>query len=280
MPQFKADLHMHTIASSDGRSTLEDMVASAKKRGMDAVLISDHNVFALEKTRIIDGVLAIAGCEISTTSGHILALFCKPFHVKSLPKTNGARRGAVAPVGNQSAEDTVGNRACNTGMIDSRADITAGLPSAETAIEAIHANGGIAVVAHPFQNPRRDIDALANILDGVECANARVYMKNKDGNRMAEEFAKKHALFRTGGSDAHHESEVGNCYTLVEADSLEEIEAAIRSGRTTSVEEKKTKRIAKGLSQMTSAWRSGKIKKIFKATQVLAKGIVFDILGR
>lgn len=245
MPKFKVDLHTHTNASSDGRSTLEEMVGSAKERGLDAILISDHNVFALEKTQITDGVLLISGCEISTASGHILALFCRPFSVKALPKR-----------------------------------IENGPLSAETAINAVHANGGIAIVAHPFQNPKRNLDSIAGILDGVESANARVYMKNKDGNEMARAFAEKYGLFQTGGSDAHHESELGNCYTVVEADSLEDLERAIRAGRTTPVERKKTNRTAKGLSQMTSAWRSKKIKKIMKAFLVLAKGLIFDIMGR
>lgn len=243
MPQYKLDLHMHTDASSDGRSSLLQMVKSAKKKGLDAILVSDHNVFSLETTRMIDGLLVISGCEISTSAGHILALFCNPFHVKSLPKTDGF------------------------------------LP-AEDAIEAIHRNGGLAVIAHPFQNAKRNIDFLAGMLDGVECANARVYMKNPEGNKMAERFAEEHGLFQTGGSDAHHASEVANCYTLVEADSLEEVEAAIRMGRTKAIESKKTKRTAKGLSQMTSAWRSKKIKKLVRAGRVLAKGIVLDFMGR
>lgn len=265
MPQFKVDLHTHTNASSDGRSTLAAMIGSARERGLDAILISDHNVFALNESKIVDGILAICGCEISTSSGHILALFCKPFHVKELRKASaGGGSGRLSGL--------------------SPGDVStvhpSGLPSAEAVIDAVHANGGIAVVAHPFQNPMRKLDSIANMLDGVECANARVYMKNKDGNEMARAFAEKYGLFQTGGSDAHHKSEVGNCYTVVEADSLEEVECAIRAGRTAAVEAKKTRRTAKGLSQMTSAWRSKKIKKIFKASLVLAKGIVFDLMGR
>lgn len=238
------DFHSHTKASSDGRSTLERMVQSAKKKGMDAILISDHNVFSLDrKSQMTDGVLVLSGCEISTSAGHILALFCTPFPVKERLQTGAA----LAP---------------------------------EKAIAVIHEHGGLAVMAHPFQNPKRNLDAIAEMLDGVECANARVYMKNKDGNEMARRFAEQYGLFQTGGSDAHHESEVANCYTIVEADSLEELEAAVRAGRTRACEGKKTKRIAKGLSQMTSAWRSKKIKKICKAALVLTKGILLDMVGR
>lgn len=240
MPEYKVDFHSHTKASSDGRSTLERMVQSAKNKGLDAIFISDHNVFSVEKTQVMDGILVLSGCEISTASGHILALFCNPFHVKEL---------------------------LNTGS---------GLP-AEKAIATIHEHGGLAVMAHPFQNPARNLDALAEILDGVECANARVHMKNKSGNEMARRFAEKYGLFQTGGSDAHHESEVANCYTIVEADSLDGLESAVRAGRTRACEGKKTKRISKGLSQMTSAWRSKKIKKMYRATVVLIKGIFLDL---
>lgn len=243
MSTYRVDLHMHTTASSDGRSTLDALIRSAKQKGLDAILISDHNVFSQAETRVVDGLLVMSGCEISTTDGHILALFCRPFDVGQIPKTRN-------------------------------------LPSAVDAIRAIHENGGIAVVAHPFQNPQRQLDAIGEHLDGVECANARVYMKNKRANEMAKEFAARYGLLQTGGSDAHHASEVANCHTIVEADSLEDIERAIRAGKTRPVEVKRTKRTAKGLSQMTSAFRSKKIKKIVKASLVLAKGIALDLVGR
>lgn len=242
MPEYKVDFHSHTTNSSDGRSSLEAMVRSAKKKGMDAILISDHNVFSLEKTQMMEGVLVLSGCEISTTSGHILALFCNPFQIYELRTQEK-------------------------------------IPSAQKAITAIHEHGGLAVIAHPFQNPKRNLDELGEMLDGVECANARVYMKNANGNEMAQAFALKHGLFQTGGSDAHHESEVANCYTIVEAPSLNQLEEAIRQGKTRAVEINRTKRTAKGLSQMTSAWRSRKAKKILKASLVLAKGILLDFVG-
>lgn len=42
--EFIADLHMHTIASTHAYSTLQEMVAAGKARGLRAVAITDHGV--------------------------------------------------------------------------------------------------------------------------------------------------------------------------------------------------------------------------------------------
>lgn len=242
MREFKIDLHVHTDASFDGRSSLAEVVKSAKSKGLDAILISDHNVFSLEKSQFIDGLYVMSGCEISTTAGHMLALFSDfGFDVTSLPTWNG--------------------------VLD-----------AKVAVDTIHKYNGLAIMAHPYQNKNRNIDFLAEHLDGVECANARVYMKNANGNAMACRFAQTHGLIRTGGSDAHHKDEIGNCYTVVKANSIEEIESAIRQGNCSEVEHLRTKRYKKGLSQMTKAMRSRKLKNYIKAFLVLGKGILFDFL--
>ncbi|MBR6793397.1 MAG: CehA/McbA family metallohydrolase [Clostridia bacterium] len=70
---IKADLHTHTDASIDGRQTLRELLAAAKKRGLDAIAVTDHNYFqALPKE---EEILLIPGCEFSTDEGHITGLF-------------------------------------------------------------------------------------------------------------------------------------------------------------------------------------------------------------
>ncbi len=84
-------------------------------------------------------------------------------------------------------------------------------------IQNIHACGGIAVLAHPFEHIRYadKIDEIAPLLDGVEICNARATRKNKAANQQALDFARRHRLAIFGGSDAHTPSEVGNAYTVV-----------------------------------------------------------------
>ena len=103
------------------------------------------------------------------------------------------------------------------------------------AVEAIHAAGGIAVLAHPFAR-RRDGEALLPILpllDGIEVYNSRAMRKNSRANAMAEEFAAAHGLCSFAGSDAHVAQEVGMAYVTLEAEELsaEAVRAALQAGQ-------------------------------------------------
>lgn len=88
---IKADLHLHTDASPDGRADLNALTAAAKARGLDAVAVTDHNICTPVPERL-NGVLLIPGCEVSTRSGHITALFLE----RPLTLTCGLPKGAEA----------------------------------------------------------------------------------------------------------------------------------------------------------------------------------------
>ena len=68
-----ADLHVHSRASADGRSSVEDLIQTAKARGLAAITVSDHDLC----TPLPDSpdVLLIPGVEITSANGHILGLF-------------------------------------------------------------------------------------------------------------------------------------------------------------------------------------------------------------
>ena len=85
------------------------------------------------------------------------------------------------------------------------------LPFAET-VAAIHAQGGIAVLAHPFEHSRdaERIAPIAALLDGVEVWNGRAERKIRDANTLARQFAEAHSLRQFAGSDAHVPEEIGN----------------------------------------------------------------------
>lgn len=106
---------------------------------------------------------------------------------------------------------------------------------AEEAIEEIHRQGGLAVLAHPFAR-RRDgghILPVVRMLDGLEVWNSRASRKNRKANEMAAAFAAEHGLRPFAGSDAHVPQEVGNGALLVEAEALtlEAVKAALLAGR-------------------------------------------------
>ncbi|MCW4010117.1 MAG: CehA/McbA family metallohydrolase [Candidatus Bathyarchaeota archaeon] len=70
-----ADLHVHSIYSSDSFISPKDLIYFAKKRGLNAVAVTDHNR--------VEGALKIAketsfriipGIEVSSMHGHIVGL--------------------------------------------------------------------------------------------------------------------------------------------------------------------------------------------------------------
>jgi predicted metal-dependent phosphoesterase TrpH len=73
--QIKADLHVHTTYSKDSLITPKDLVFYAKKRGLNAVAITDHNQLegAYKIAKETD-FLIIPGMEVSSSDGHIVAL--------------------------------------------------------------------------------------------------------------------------------------------------------------------------------------------------------------
>lgn len=99
------------------------------------------------------------------------------------------------------------------------------------AAEAIRAQGGLAVLAHPFERTLDEarLDETVPLLHGVEVWNSRAERKNRRANAMAEEFAARHGLRRFAGSDAHVPQEIGlGRMTLeVEALTLPAVKAAL-----------------------------------------------------
>ncbi len=72
---MKADLHVHSMYSKDGKSTPQQIVDVALERGLGCVAITDHNEFCahldlLDEKRII----IIPAVEVSSAEGHIVAL--------------------------------------------------------------------------------------------------------------------------------------------------------------------------------------------------------------
>jgi hypothetical protein len=73
--QVKADLHVHTTFSSDSVITPKELVFYAKKRGLTAVAVTDHNRVdgALKIAKETD-FLIIPGTEVSSLDGHVVGL--------------------------------------------------------------------------------------------------------------------------------------------------------------------------------------------------------------
>lgn len=238
----KADLHVHSAASWDGRSNLAALAQAAHARGLDAIAVCDHDL-CTDVTGEYP-VLLIPGVEITSTAGHILGLFLERPIDRALWET--------------------------------------GAPTPEAAIKAIRACGGLAVPAHPFSPQKLDEAALAALCpDALEVQNARVALKNAARNARAQAFAAQHQLAVTGGSDAHCAAEVGGCYTELDCAerSLAALREALAAGRARAVFDHACTWTQKGLSQWYGARRAPILRRC-RALAYLAVCVLRDLFRR
>jgi predicted metal-dependent phosphoesterase TrpH len=188
---LKIDLHVHTHYSEDATTTLNEVVYYAKKRGLDGLAVTDHET--------LEGAKKLEKRRPNLTIIPGLEIETPSGHILALNVTT---------------------------VIPSKLSIL------ET-VEKIHEVGGTAVLAHPAavlkiglgQKMRSDSN-----IDAVEVINSGTFpffLSTYLGCRIAERFN----LPRIAGSDAHHPSEIGAAYTIVDAESnSDDIAGAIRKG--------------------------------------------------
>lgn len=164
------DFHSHTIFSKDSLTSLVDIIRASHRRRLDRVVITDHNTIAgALAAHVLDPELVIIGEEIMTTRGEILAAYVTE-------------------------------------------EIPPGLSPQET-IKCLRSQGAFISVSHPFDSLRsgawklEDLLEIAPLVDAIEIFNARCMIPN--GNQRASEFARKHHIPGTAGSDAHAPFEMG-----------------------------------------------------------------------
>ncbi len=117
--------------------------------------------------------------------------------------------------------------------------------SAAGTIAAIHEQGGVAGVPHPFDTLRGSagkrgevLESIASELDYLETYNARVI--GGDANERAVAFARERAIPGVAASDAHTVSEVGLSYAVLPGpiDDAEDLRAALGAGTITLVRQR------------------------------------------
>ncbi len=175
---MRLDLHVHSRYSEDSRQDVATILRTARARGLDGVAITDHDTLAgsLEAVALNQDPAfhVIPGVEYATDQGHVLGYF-----VEREPELSGA-----AP--------------------DAR-----GLRPWREVVEAIHAAGGLAFLAHPFSRPREVPPEVWEAVDGVEVFNCRAHGRNPRANLEAAAVARRFGLAVSAGSDAHWPGEVG-----------------------------------------------------------------------
>ena len=193
----RLDCHLHTAASGDARTTLDQLVQRIEAVHLDIVCVTDHHSIDFAQlaqilVRDIDARV-IVGEEIRTPSGELIGLYLS----ERIPYV---------------------------------------LPVAEV-VQRIRTQGGLVYAPHPFDPERAGLklsalEALASSgqLDIVEVFNAKI--ADQRYNLQAAELVERLDIAPGVGSDAHDPEGVGAaCIEVPDFDGPREMLAALRRGR-------------------------------------------------
>lgn len=207
---YRGDCHVHTT-HSDGELTPEQVTAEARTAGLNFIATTEHNTTAAHgewDQHTGADLLVILGLEVTTLSGHWLAL--------------GVERGQLVDWRYGAQNDA----------------ICAGL-------EEVHHSGGLCVAAHPYAPyPTGTFEYPLQWFDAVEVWNGR-WQSDRSWN--ADNEAAFSDWGRTlpddvnigswrpaiGNSDTHLAAQLGTPQTVVMADDLTapSILSGLRAGR-------------------------------------------------
>ncbi|TKX81074.1 PHP domain-containing protein [Halorubrum sp. SD626R] len=245
------DPHVHSDESYDGHEPVELILEHAAEIGLDAVVITDHDVIG-ESKRAAElapeyGLIGIPGVEVSTAHGHLLAVGVERMPPRRRPYDETIawihERGGVAIVPHPFQRSRHGVRQRN-------------VPVPEVDDEGSPVVGGDEVGETGGTRRAREIDEV----DAVEVFNAWLFTGYR--NRRARRFAAKYDYPGVAASDAHHLEYVGRAYTDVEIEdreSVAEVTAddvldAVRAGTTTVDGRRAPIRMA-AKHYLAAAWR-------------------------
>lgn len=185
-------MHVHTKYSYDSISEPKKIAKICKLRGLDGIAITDHNTCRGWNEMLRVGkefnLKIVKGIEIKF---HFHQK--KSFEILSLFIQEPIKSNNLLEV-----------------------------------LDEIKDQDGIIAIPHPFDpfkgNPE-EMEKILNKVNAIEVFNSRVPASIY--NKKALNFAKKHKLGMTGGSDAHTVREVGNAYTIADVNDLNDFREAI-----------------------------------------------------
>jgi predicted metal-dependent phosphoesterase TrpH len=186
MTKIRADLHTHSHYSRDSVLSPEAYVDACVRKGITCAAVTDHNV--------IEGASVVREVAARKAPGRL-----KIITGEEIKTSQGEIIGLFL-------EDLVPR----------------GLTAAET-VRAIHDQGGIAAIPHPFDVFRRNVikrevlDEIATLVDTIEGYNCRNILGSHDAK--AREVARQAGKPISVGSDSHSRWEIGGAY--IEMDDFE-----------------------------------------------------------
>jgi predicted metal-dependent phosphoesterase TrpH len=173
---LRLEFHSHTIYSKDSLTTPEALIAACRRKGLDRIVVTDHNTIAgaLQAQRLAPE-LVIVGEEIMTQQGELLAAFVSqevPPGLTALESIEQLRQqGAFISVSHPFDHFRQG-----AWQLD-------------------------------------DLLRIAPLVDAIETFNSRCMFAK--ANQQAQAFAMEHGLLGTAGSDAHTTWELGRAAMLL-----------------------------------------------------------------
>ena len=189
---IRVEFHCHTIYSKDSLTTPEHLVKACYRKGINRVIVTDHNTIAGARVaQELDPELVIVGEEIMTTHGEILAAYVS----EEVPPGLSPKE-TIMRLNEQGAFISVSHPF----------DIYRGGHWSE-----------------------EDLLEILPDVDAIEVFNSRCWLP--EFNRQAQRFADEHDIPGTVGSDAHATLELGRAVLLLEQfQGPDELRKVIRSG--------------------------------------------------
>lgn len=167
---LRVDFHTHTCASPDSLLTPRQLIATARRKGLQRVVVSDHDTIAgALEAKSLDPEIIIVGEEVMTEVGELLAFFVQETVRPGLPVWETIQQ-----------------------LKEQGAFISVSHPFDPTR------KGGWAL---------SDLLDILPAIDAIETFNARCMLPVY--NWRAERFAREQGLAGTHGSDAHASFEIG-----------------------------------------------------------------------
>lgn len=218
MKVFKADLHIHTVLSPCASLEMgpKNIVATAAKKGLNIIAITDHNAVynckpTIEVSNDFD-ILVIPGIELNISDIHFLVYF-PDFSIAELFQNYINK--FIPAIYNDSSK--IGYQL----IVDKHENIIEDYPwllissldaSIYEIIEEVKKNNGIIIPAHIDREAYSILNVLGFIpedlnIDGLEISNKMKY----------DEYKKLYGKYPfINSSDAHNLDDIGKNYTLIE----------------------------------------------------------------
>lgn len=215
---FKIETHLHTRDSSScGQLTAEEIVEGYLAAGYSGLILTDHfNRDTFHHLKV----------DTKAPGNKLEAFLTGYYHLRNVGEKRGLKIYRGAEVRFDGSWNDYLLYGYSDALLQDPEDVfTMGV---ERFYELVRADGALLIHAHPFRNGGQP--TIASALDGVEVLNMNHHHDNR--NDLALDFAKKHSLLQTSGSDCHEKSHIGNGGILVEKlpATDQELVALFRSG--------------------------------------------------